>query len=174
MPSMWTALHRRSKMIPVDSPILLFSSHSWLSFSLPYRDFFKKIACPQGGQALGSGVRTNPLDVFSIARQGEVKTTKMSAYDMFGRACRQAREAKGWSYIQAMMKINGLCDKRGKPICTERSLVRWETGEFLPKIEPTKAMAIVYGRPDLISLRIEAIEFLRKRKGRLLEQTVVG
>lgn len=101
-----------------------------------------------------------------------MKTTKMSIYGKFGEACRQAREAKGWSYIQAMMKINSLCEKRDKPICTERSLIRWENGEHLPKIESTKAMAIVYGQPELIRLRVDAIEFLHKRKAVCYEQTV--
>lgn len=85
-------------------------------------------------------------------------------FSNFGEACRQARERKGWSPFQAIMHINGLCDKQDKLICTERSLKRWENGEGLPKIEPTKAMAVAYGRPDLIQMRIDCIEFLRKRK----------
>lgn len=62
------------------------------------------------------------------------------------------------------MHINRLCEKRDQPIVTERSLRLWEMGHHLPKIEAVTAMAQVYGRPDLIDLRIKAIEFLKKKK----------
>jgi transcriptional regulator with XRE-family HTH domain len=91
----------------------------------------------------------------------------MSVFVLFGEALRKAREEKGWSYIQAMMKINMLGEKDDKIICTDRSLLRWEKGQGLPKIEATKAMSIAYDAPELVNLRVDLIKFLKKRKSRL-------
>jgi len=88
----------------------------------------------------------------------------MSVFQKFGNACRLAREEKGYTLLQAMMLINNLCNKKDKPICTERSLIRWEQGEGLPKIEPVKAMAVAYGKPELIELRVQCIEFLKVQR----------
>lgn len=87
----------------------------------------------------------------------------MSPFYEFGQACKRARESRSWTYEKATCEINNLCLKR-EQICDVRSLKRWEKGDGLPKIESTKAMAIVYGNPDLINLRLDVIEFLRKRK----------
>lgn len=97
-----------------------------------------------------------------------------SAYSSFGEACRKARLKKGWTYLQAMMNINNLCEKRDKPICTERSLIKWEQGQGLPKIEPTKAMAIVYDAPELIKFRLECIEFIKTNSACAGTQTLYG
>lgn len=94
---------------------------------------------------------------------------KMSVISNFYDACRKAREDAGLTLVQAEIKINALTTK-DKQICTERSLVRWEQGDGLPKIEAVKAMAIAYKRPDLLIRRIEVIEF-KKKKARSAKRT---
>lgn len=84
-----------------------------------------------------------------------------SNFKQFGFACKAAREHHSLTVEQAVDLINNSCRES---ICTERSLMRWENGENLPKIEPTLAMAKAYRRPELIPLRIEAIELATKEK----------
>jgi transcriptional regulator with XRE-family HTH domain len=88
---------------------------------------------------------------------------KMSVVSNFYEACREAREKAGLTLLQAEMRINSLTTK-DKQICTERSLVRWEQGQGLPKIEAVKAMSIVYKRPDLVIQRLDVIEFEKRKK----------
>ena len=95
---------------------------------------------------------------------------KMSVLGNFHAACREAREKADLTLLQAEMRINMLTTK-DKQICTERSLVRWEQGQGLPKIEAVKAMSIVYRQPELVSLRINIIEFLTKKKARSAKRT---
>ena len=88
---------------------------------------------------------------------------KMSVLSNFHRACREAREKANLTLLQAEVRINLLTTK-DKLICTERSLVRWEHGQGMPKIEAVKAMSIVYRQPDLVTLRISVIEFFIKKR----------
>ena len=88
---------------------------------------------------------------------------KMSVINNFHGACRDAREKAGLTLLQAEMRINMLTTK-DKLICTERSLVRWEQGPGMPKVEAVKAMSIVYRQPELVNLRINAIEFGQRKK----------
>lgn len=81
----------------------------------------------------------------------------------FGEALRNSRERLELTRVQASIRINELCRKR-ETIASPDAIEKWENGRVLPKIEQTKAMAIVYGQPELIRLRVDAIEFLHKRK----------
>jgi len=87
----------------------------------------------------------------------------MACFSDFGEAVRSAREGKGLTRIQACLKINDLCKKR-ESIVSPDALEKWENGRGLPKIEPVKAMAVVYGKPELIELRVQCIEFLKVQR----------
>lgn len=89
--------------------------------------------------------------------------SKMSPFSEFGQACKRARESMLWTYERATCEINNLCIKR-EQVCDVRSLKRWEKGDGLPKIEPVYAMSRAYRNPELISLRIAAIELATKEK----------
>lgn len=80
----------------------------------------------------------------------------------FGEAVRKARERKGWTRIQAAMNINQLCKKRDS-IASPDALEKWENGKVLPKIESVFAMAKAYSMPELIQLRISAIDLQKKK-----------
>lgn len=88
----------------------------------------------------------------------------MSVFSNFSDACKEAREQAGLTLVQAEMRINSLRTISDKPICTERSLIRWERGDGIPKIEAVNAMAIVYKAPHLIERRIGCIEYLTKQR----------
>ncbi|MBP2635010.1 MAG: hypothetical protein H6Q72_917 [Firmicutes bacterium] len=83
-------------------------------------------------------------------------------YD-FGEELYKARKTKGWTHIQAAMKINSICVKK-ESVASPDSLSKWERGEVLPKIEAVHAMAQVYNKPDLYQKRIAAIELATKEK----------
>ncbi|WP_434132154.1 helix-turn-helix domain-containing protein [Sporomusa sphaeroides] len=89
----------------------------------------------------------------------------MACFSEFGKAVRSAREGMGLTRVQASIRINDLCQKR-ETLVSPDALEKWENGRGLPKIEPVKAMAVVYGRPELIDLRVQCIEFLKRRSDR--------
>lgn len=79
----------------------------------------------------------------------------------FGEILRQAREGMGWTRLQASMKINDLCTKR-ESVVSPVAIEKWENGKVLPKLESTVALARAYRKPELIQLRIEAVELNKK------------
>ncbi len=78
----------------------------------------------------------------------------MTFEERFGEYLRNLRESRGWTRIQASMRINQIC-KKHETIVSETSLDKWERGKRVPKIEAVKAMSIVYNDPKLILLRVE-------------------
>ena len=70
----------------------------------------------------------------------------------FSNALKSARKEKGWTRLQAYMKsLNISTDE----IFTPDTLRKWETGEQAPmSIERIVGLAELYGRPQLIGLRI--------------------
>ncbi|MCM0760286.1 helix-turn-helix transcriptional regulator [Sporomusa sphaeroides DSM 2875] len=97
----------------------------------------------------------------------------MACFREFGEAVRAARESMGWTRVQASLKINDLCQKR-ESIVSPDALEKWENGRVLPKIEPVKAMAHVYGKPELIDLRVQCIEFLKRSDRRDCHDSICG
>lgn len=94
-------------------------------------------------------------------------------YYEFGEILRQARKARGWTQIQASIRINDLCKKRNS-IASVYALDKWERGEVLPKIESIVALSRAYQRPELIAARIDAVELAKKRPHQLaLTRSVV-
>ncbi|WP_110953067.1 helix-turn-helix domain-containing protein [Anaerosinus massiliensis] len=84
-------------------------------------------------------------------------------YSEFGVILKSAREAKGWTIIQLYMNVNQLSSK-GNQIISYESLLRWERGLGIPQIESTVALARVLSKPEIIQLRIEAIELCKRKE----------
>lgn len=80
----------------------------------------------------------------------------------FSNVLKNERVKRGWTRIQLYMRVNALCKKKSQLVSIE-SLARWENGKKLPRLEATLALARVYHKPELIDLRIQAIEFSRKK-----------
>ena len=71
----------------------------------------------------------------------------------FSNALRSAREEKGWTRLQAYMKSLNISDDE---IFAPDTLRKWETGEQVPmSIERIVGLAKLYGKPELIRLRIK-------------------
>ncbi|WP_211289569.1 hypothetical protein SPSIL_014820 [Sporomusa silvacetica DSM 10669] len=122
----------------------------------------KKVALPgvaAGRMGWGNRFKDIPIYIFSLS---PVEGGEHVMYYEFGEAVRSAREGKGWTRVQASMRINGLCKKR-QSLASVDAIEKWENGRVLPKIEPVYAMAKVYDSPELIHLRLNAID-LGKRK----------
>lgn len=79
----------------------------------------------------------------------------------FSTVLKNERVKRGWTRIQLYVKVNEL-SKKNKQIISVESLARWENGKKLPRLESTLALAKVYKKPELINLRIQAIELIRK------------
>ena len=84
-----------------------------------------------------------------------------NAFTTFGNVLKNERVKRGWTRIELYIKVNQLSRKKDQIISVE-SLARWENGKKLPRIEATFALAKVYKKPELINLRIQAIELKRK------------
>ncbi len=106
------------------------------------------------------------MDYSAKKSSGPVKTYVLGGpkrkYSGFGMVIRSEREKKGWTIMQLYIKINQL-SSRSIQIVSYESLLRWERGEGIPQIESTVALAKVLNKPELIKLRVDAIE-LAKRK----------
>ena len=86
-------------------------------------------------------------------------------YSSFGDVIKSERQQRGWTITQLYIKLNQLSSK-GNQIISYESLLRWEKGDGIPQIESTVALAKVFHKPDLIQLRVDAVE-LAKRKIRV-------
>lgn len=82
-------------------------------------------------------------------------------YKEFAQVLKAERLKRGWTRIQLYMRINELSKKHGQLVSID-SLGNWENGKKLPRLEATLALAKVYKKPELINLRIQAIELIRK------------
>lgn len=82
-------------------------------------------------------------------------------YSVFATVIRAEREKRGWTIMQLYVKLNQLSSK-GNQIISYESLLRWERGDGIPQIESTVALARVFSKPDLIQLRVDAVELAKK------------
>jgi hypothetical protein len=80
----------------------------------------------------------------------------------FAKALKSARKKRGWTRIQVYMKSLEL-SKNGTEVFGFSCIEKWENGRELPGLKPTVAFSRLYQMPELIQLRIKAVE-LSKRK----------
>lgn len=79
----------------------------------------------------------------------------------FSTMLKSERTKRGWTRIKLYMKVNALSTKDEQIVSIE-SIASWENGKRLPRLEATLALARVYQKPELISLRIQAVDFMRE------------
>jgi len=82
-------------------------------------------------------------------------------YSGFGAMIKSERERRGWTLMQLYLNVNHLSSK-GNQIVSYESLLRWERGDGIPQIESTVALSKAFGKPDLIQLRVDAVELAKK------------
>jgi len=91
-------------------------------------------------------------------------------YSGFGTIIKAEREKKGWTVVQLYLKVNQLSSK-GNQIVSYESLLRWERGDGIPQIESTVALAKALKKPELIQLRVQAVELAKRKNPHELELT---
>ena len=83
--------------------------------------------------------------------------TNRQKYKPFGMFLKTVRQERGWTLQQLYVKVN-LLSSKDIQIISYDSLKRWEGGYGIPQIESAVALAKVLNKPELIKLRVDAVE----------------